>query len=374
MNEEYKKRPKVHKLQPVIPVLIPDNVLEQIKFLCNEIHHVEWSGVLFYDTVGEIDKIGDFTIELKYIYLMHKGSSGATKYDYNEEIVAFRMDNPESLKWKIGHIHSHHRMDTFFSGTDEDEMALNSEFHNYYLSIVVNNKLEITGRVGFRGRDMDHIYECRRGNGSIYKLATNINDDVMFLYDIAIDKEIPKSINNVFVKRLVEIKHKKEVEDKNEKELKERQERVWKRNKQLKKEKEKGKKVFPPGKQLGAWEWGEETNSDFDEDQFASFWILFGELGSEGVDFDDAIEQLNAKFTTEQDVTQYVNDLIGNSVELFTRYYIGYHQHDIITEFGELYEELEIRSSKYPFLVDMMSGIAVFLEELEKQKGEVHGS
>jgi hypothetical protein len=38
---------------------------------------------------------------------MHKGSAGYTEYDYDEEVVGFRMDNPESLKWKIGHIHSH---------------------------------------------------------------------------------------------------------------------------------------------------------------------------------------------------------------------------------------------------------------------------
>ena len=58
--------------------------------------------------------------------------------------------NAPEKNWKVGHIHSHHSMSVFFSGTDEAELRENSANHNFYLSIIVNNKHEIIGKVGIK--------------------------------------------------------------------------------------------------------------------------------------------------------------------------------------------------------------------------------
>jgi hypothetical protein len=98
-----KKSIPVQNLNGDIPVIISEKVLNQIKYLVSKIDKVEWSGVLFYSTKGEITNPKTFEVTLEYIYAMDKGSGGATDYEFSEELVEFRMNNPESLGWKIGH-------------------------------------------------------------------------------------------------------------------------------------------------------------------------------------------------------------------------------------------------------------------------------
>ena len=64
---------------------------------------MEWSGVLFYDVVGTIADPTNMVIHLREIFLMDKGTAGHTAYNYDEELVGFRMDNPTTNFMKIGH-------------------------------------------------------------------------------------------------------------------------------------------------------------------------------------------------------------------------------------------------------------------------------
>lgn len=59
------------------------------------------------------------------------------------------MDNPELLDYKVGHIHSHHDMQVFFSGTDNMELMDNAPNHNHYLSLIINNKNEMVARIAY---------------------------------------------------------------------------------------------------------------------------------------------------------------------------------------------------------------------------------
>lgn len=117
---------------------------EQVKYLCSKISSVEWSGVLFYTSKGFFPNL---EIELQEIFLMDKGSSTYTEYNYDQEIVEYQMNNPHLLNYKIGHIHSHNNMGTFFSGTDSSELNENCLNHVYYLSVIVNNAGSICGKV-----------------------------------------------------------------------------------------------------------------------------------------------------------------------------------------------------------------------------------
>lgn len=84
---------------------------------------------------------------------MQKGTAAFTEYEFDDpDFIDFRMENPEVNMMKIGHMHSHNTMNTFFSGTDRDEVNENSEFHNYYLSIIVNNYLDFSSAIGFRSK------------------------------------------------------------------------------------------------------------------------------------------------------------------------------------------------------------------------------
>ena len=94
------------KLSKVVKVILSDKVEQQIKYLCNKIHNVEWSGVLFYSTNG-LSSDNDYKITLEYIYPMDKGNGGSTGFNYDESIVEFMMKNPEAMEWDNGLVHSH---------------------------------------------------------------------------------------------------------------------------------------------------------------------------------------------------------------------------------------------------------------------------
>jgi hypothetical protein len=127
-----------------IPVIQTEKFKQQSKYLCSKNSAIEWSGILFYSSEGTFPNL---KITLEEIFLMDLGNAGYTSYEYDEEVVNFQMQNPDTLKMKKGHIHSHNTMATFFSGTDKEELLDNVDNHVYYLSVIVNNKGDIEGKV-----------------------------------------------------------------------------------------------------------------------------------------------------------------------------------------------------------------------------------
>lgn len=103
------------------------------------------------------------------------------------------MANQYLLDMKKGHIHSHNVMNVFFSGTDTEELVVNSEFYNYYLSLIVNNKNEMVAKIAFRV-DVETtektILKYRDNEGEIkQKEVTTTKEDVAaYAYDCEIIK------------------------------------------------------------------------------------------------------------------------------------------------------------------------------------------
>lgn len=133
-----------------ITIEISERLQNQITWLCSNVSNTEWSGTLFYRIKeGSLDQ-AKCVIVAEYVYLQDIGSSAYTEYSFKPDYTTFLMNNPEFLEMNSGHIHSHHSMAVFFSGTDDDELVTNSEFHNYYLSLIVNNRNDMTAKVAFR--------------------------------------------------------------------------------------------------------------------------------------------------------------------------------------------------------------------------------
>lgn len=182
------------------------NISDQIKYLCKVIPDHEWSGVLFYEVKGSIANPSEFSVYPKQIFLMDKGSAGATDYLFDETLIEYRMNNPETNQYRIGHIHSHNKMATFFSGTDTSELNDNSEFHNYYLSLIVNNAFTNTARIAFRGQRSPMTVSAMDENGNSYQLSTAPGEQVMFYYECDIITETDVlSVTESFKQRASEI-------------------------------------------------------------------------------------------------------------------------------------------------------------------------
>ena len=139
------------------------------------------------------------TINIEDILPMDKGTATSTEFAYDERYVNYLMNNPERLEWKSGLIHSHNNMAVFFSGTDEKEIETNSKAHNYYLSMVVNNKLDIIAKVGFVAEVECQVkakyHALDEGGKPYFVKQENFTEkrQKLFTYDCKINYNIPDS-------------------------------------------------------------------------------------------------------------------------------------------------------------------------------------
>lgn len=373
---DYRNQP----LKRVIPMNVSSKVLKQIKFLTSRISSVEWSGVLFYSVTDDIDLPSKFQITLEYIFLMDKGTGGSTEYDYDEELIDFRIENPESLEWKIGHIHSHNSMGTYFSTTDTEELEDNVKFHNYYLSVIVNNALDIDGKIAFLGKLEDGVmpYECKTGEGKSYKLEiTAKEEDIMFIYDcqiyteeiimedsfvdrlkIVVDREANKqfqpSINKVhtagnFTSHIP-------AKDKKDKPKRGR----GRPSKKQKQEDAERDAIRQAKKDV------ETVDGGFWMDDFPAYWLQFGNMATE-FDFTiDALENIRDKMT-KINKSRYIALLIVNSVTLYEKYFPN-TEIDMVEVYSQVYNSLLENIDLYEYVGDILDALDPFIAELSKMK------
>lgn len=139
----------MQELKEKAKLIISSELTQRVTYLHNKIGNIEWSGILMYSIQnGNVENPKEFVIKAENLWLMDVGTSAYTEYDFGPEMMdmydSFPQADPlycedNNLKpWKIGHIHTHHNMNTFFSGTDSKELQDNAPNHNYYLSLIVN--------------------------------------------------------------------------------------------------------------------------------------------------------------------------------------------------------------------------------------------
>ena len=92
-------------------ITIPDNVEDIIRYTCQKIHNVEWSGVLFYTIEGSFEE-NNLNVICKDIYIMDIGSSTYTEFDMSPDVVGYMAENPELFNYYTALIHSHNNMAT----------------------------------------------------------------------------------------------------------------------------------------------------------------------------------------------------------------------------------------------------------------------
>ena len=111
--------------------------------------------------------------------------------------VGMLMANPHLKAMRKGHIHSHNHMGVFFSGTDTTEIMDNSAFHNYYVSLIVNNINEMVAKVAYRVHrstvSSTHLtYNDINGSPVTTTEHSEVKDDTVMIYDCDIIKpQIP---------------------------------------------------------------------------------------------------------------------------------------------------------------------------------------
>ena len=185
-----------------------EKIIDKIKYLCKTINKIEWSGILLYTVEGTIKDPSKMVLTAQEIILMDVGSSAYTSYNYNEKKrdtseyldrhIDYTNEHPEALGWKIGQIHSHHTMRVFFSDVDMAELVENSDAHNYYLSVIVNNYMDIIAKVAFQATAEAIVpipYKAIDDEGDEYEVSTSnfkVSTSVLMTHECDIEAPIVK--------------------------------------------------------------------------------------------------------------------------------------------------------------------------------------
>ena len=204
-------------LKDTIKVVMPTDVLLKIQQLGRIISTVEWSGILLCETTGSIQDPKNMVITLKDIILMNKGSHSYTEYSFTEKKrdqsgyedrhIDYCEEFEEALTWQVGHVHSHQNMSVFFSGTDMEELEDNSPSHNFYLSLIVNNKMDFMAKVSFIATaEMKEAvsYTALDENGNEYTIEKSVlkaKKEKLFIYDCDIESDLDSLPKETFFER-----------------------------------------------------------------------------------------------------------------------------------------------------------------------------
>ena len=91
-------------------LILTEDFLKKVKYLCNKISTKEWSGILFYKEEGTIENPETIKCTPIDIFLMDIGTSGSTSYNIGPDIIEAYDNNPELENCMLAHIHSHNTM------------------------------------------------------------------------------------------------------------------------------------------------------------------------------------------------------------------------------------------------------------------------
>lgn len=127
-------------------LIIPRNVEDKIRYLCQKIWKDEWSGTLFYTPEGSFED-GSLTIKCVDIFVMDIGTAAYTEFDMSPDVISYMTKNPELLDCQMGLIHSHNQMKAFFSGTDISTLEEEGMDRNHFVSLIVNNEGTYTAAI-----------------------------------------------------------------------------------------------------------------------------------------------------------------------------------------------------------------------------------
>jgi hypothetical protein len=288
-DKEKKENPnyRIHEMNDSGKLIIPADVLSQITYLHASIGKTEWSGILFYDVKkGNVSNPKNFELEAKYIYLMDVGSASYTEYEPDSDLIDVYDKFEEAINWKTGHVHTHHGMGAFFSGTDTDELKENVDKYNYYLSLIVNFDGKYCAKVAFLSDvniESGMNYSDESGKKHVFKIKEKETRMVV------INMDILYGIDSFTKERIIQI------------------------NKKIEEEEAKKQKSFSTGNFNNRNQFG--NNKGFDDEYYYGY--NYGGYGNDyGRDNKTQIAQPDPSNLTTSEVEKFTRNLISVNPEL----------------------------------------------------------
>jgi len=167
-----------------VTVHISQKAYAQIAYLIQRIHDVEWSAILLYTSNGHITNPKELLCTIDSVYLMDKGTGVSTSHEYdNEDMVKMFGDYPEYLNMRMGHVHSHNNMKSYFSSVDMQELHTNTPNHAYYLSLVVNNEGSFVAKLCYMAKRKAKLGIMSKAGKWIWSNNKSSEEEVLVVHD-----------------------------------------------------------------------------------------------------------------------------------------------------------------------------------------------
>ena len=190
-------------------LIVTKEVQSKIDLLHKEVGSIEWCGIFTYvKETGHITDPSSVLVRTVDVYPMDIGTHSYTEFDSDDpNAMCDLMDRmPSYLDHRYGMIHTHHTMDTFFSGTDIQELHDNvANYDPYYISLIVNFKGKYTAKIAFlkaiEERKISVIDEDKKE-----EFITVGGKNVMFTFDLDVEIETSNVEHPVIMQRLEEIR------------------------------------------------------------------------------------------------------------------------------------------------------------------------
>lgn len=183
---------------------------------------------MFFKMVsGSIEKPETIVIEVIDFFLMDIGSHTFTSTSYGEsggDLMEYQMENPHTMEdgVRLGYCHSHHRMPTFYSGEDVDDMVVNTRDKDldYYVTMIINNHGDWISRIAFRIEETisQKVKQKFWSSMMMNKWSNNSErefvEPVLIMIPLNVEQEGYDEANTVRFKKLDDIVTKREEEAK----------------------------------------------------------------------------------------------------------------------------------------------------------------
>lgn len=194
-------------------LIISKEVQTQIMYFHNRTGKKEWSGFLLFDQQGDLTDINSMVLTTKHIHLLDIGSETFTSIsDYDPFEITDDIGD-RGFDYKMGIVHTHHTMNTFFSGTDTGCLHDNAANYPFLLSLIVNFEGDYKAKIAFIGKESESNKKLtlnERLSNLILDLGKSKSKDVLITCDCTIVLEQEDYVTKRYDKLLAK---KKEAEE-----------------------------------------------------------------------------------------------------------------------------------------------------------------
>jgi hypothetical protein len=163
------------------------------------------------DIEGSVEDPANMKIKVIDFTLFDIGSKAYTEFDVEPEIILPVYDKyPEYINKKYGLIHSHNTFGTFFSGTDTSTLLEQAIIHNFFVSLIINNKYDKIAKISYKGKkEVVETFYNRIGK-VLFPYNRRTEEEVVYIIECDVNYETPVSQDVELLEQISVIERKQE--------------------------------------------------------------------------------------------------------------------------------------------------------------------